>query len=663
MNKSNDLIESIVEQYPSNLRDFSSQYGSNSARSYAVGNICKRPEIYPLYGDSSQALVFRTYGPWWINMPSYKKTKKNFKRWENEFTSRDFIDIEYSNLVYPCISLNIYETYNPGSLEVVYVGEENNNNGNIIWHRVWKFPESFSITLRNNQEIFIENGRQQMNDLFPNHVNTATSALQSLHLNTDHEQISKIYTHHTYPPAARFPRILKIPLIDKVSFPTRHIRLEFDHCTANYYIEIDTITLCGQISNFNQSLPKQIISKQEENFELNYFENNLIKLPFDLLFLICSYLDLYSLIQFSSTCRYLRQQCLHPLQFHSLNLQPYWNGITNDTIENFFLEHCIQTKYLSLSWTKSIQYSSFNQLLNICSNKLIQLNLACCQYLTGEYIQIIVNYCKNIEILNLENCSYLTNLDFIPLKNLHHIRSLNVYRTKIDYRTLLPLIDNNKEHLEDINLGSCQNLIDTVGIVKLIFARCINLRSIDLWRASNLTSNCYLSIIGLSHDIQEEERRFSNLSINEQEELAIIYSLVNLPIEINSIIHMTYLREIDIGWTDPPAGFIQNFVQQVGHSLIKIFLTACRRVSNEDIIAISENCLQLRQLDVLGSNIIQEETMECILKNCLYIEFLDLSFCSKISDEKISNWICQYKNCFKRSYQPIHNDDIYSEFA
>ncbi|CAF4220978.1 unnamed protein product, partial [Rotaria sordida] len=34
--------------------------------------------------------------------------------------------------------------------------------------------------------------RQQMNDLFPNHVNTATSALQSLHLNTDHEQISKI---------------------------------------------------------------------------------------------------------------------------------------------------------------------------------------------------------------------------------------------------------------------------------------------------------------------------------------------------------------------------------------------------------------------------------------------------------------------------------------
>jgi F-box/leucine-rich repeat protein 4 len=89
----------------------------------------------------------------------------------------------------------------------------------------------------------------------------------------------------------------------------------------------------------------------------------------------------------------------------------------------------------------------------MCSINLIQLNLACCQYLTGQYIKTIVNYCPNIEILNLENCVALNNLDFIPLKYLNHIRSLNVYRTKIDYRTLLPLIENNKKYLENINLG------------------------------------------------------------------------------------------------------------------------------------------------------------------------------------------------------------------
>ena len=131
----------------------------------------------------------------------------------------------------------------------------------------------------------------------------------------------------------------------------------------------------------------------------------------------------------------------------------YWKSITNDAIDNFFLHHCIQTRYISLAWTKSIGYSPFNQLLNICSDNLVQLNLACCQYLKKEFIEAIADCCPNIEILNFENCYCLDGQDFMPLKNLHRIRSLNVYRTKIDYRTLLPLINNNKEHLENVNLG------------------------------------------------------------------------------------------------------------------------------------------------------------------------------------------------------------------
>jgi F-box and leucine-rich repeat protein 4 len=176
-------------------------------------------------------------------------------------------------------------------------------------------------------------------------------------------------------------------------------------------------------------------------------------LPFDILCMICSYLDLRSLVRLSSTCRSFHRQCLDSLQFQSLNLQPYWNGITNYSIEHFFVDHCEQTRYLSLAWTRSIQYSSFKQLLNSCSTNIIQLNLACCQYLTGSYIEVIVQHCPLLEILNLDNCVSLTNMDFLPLKYLHHIRSLNIYRTKIDYRTLLPLIQNNRQHLENINLG------------------------------------------------------------------------------------------------------------------------------------------------------------------------------------------------------------------
>lgn len=83
---------------------------------------------------------------------------------------------------------------------------------------------------------------------------------------------------------------------------------------------------------------------------------------------------------------------------------------------------------------------------------------------------------------------------------------------------------------------------------------------------------------------------------------------------------------------------------------------------NEDIFAIAKNCPKLRQLDILGSSIVQPDAIERILQNCLSIEFIDLSFCSRISAETIETWCSQYKNCFKRSYTPITIDDIYTEF-
>jgi len=440
----------ITEQTPNRIHRASSQYGSDRAHSYSIGNICGNVQIYPAYGDAVEALVFRTYGPWWIDLPSYREHRQGFFRPEYEFTSRDFVEIEFPNYVYRGESLNIYETYNPGSVEVVYIGQDDPSNGHITWHEVWRFPQDFRICLRNDDEILVRNGRQQMNDLFPNEIDSLVSSMKSLHLTTDNQLIERINTKHSYPPAARFPRILKIPLDGSYPFPFKFIRIEFDHSTANYYIEIDTVRLCGDISvvNLSHSTPKSIPNKpiEQTNFDLT-------KLPFDILCLINSYLDLRSLVHLSMTCRYLREQSLHALQFRSLNLQPYWNRITDQSINAFFSRHCSQTRWLSLAWTQSIQFDSFKNLLTNCSQNLIQLELSCCQYLTKDSIQTIVDNCSNIQILNLESCYSLTNFDFIPLQHLSHLRSLNVYRTKIDFRTLLPLIYRNREHFEHINLG------------------------------------------------------------------------------------------------------------------------------------------------------------------------------------------------------------------
>ena len=190
----------------------------------------------------------------------------------------------------------------------------------------------------------------------------------------------------------------------------------------------------------------------------NPSEIGLTEIPFDVLLLIFSRLDLRSLTQLSSTCRYFHELCLHPSQFLSLDLQPYWNGVNNASIDDFFQYRCSQTRHLSLAWSKSIGLASFTALLTACSDHLLQLNLACCQYLTGAHIEAIAQHCSNLQVLSLANCTSLDNLQFLPLTALQHIRSLNVYRTSIDYRTLLPLINSNRQHFERINLGKRRNM-------------------------------------------------------------------------------------------------------------------------------------------------------------------------------------------------------------
>ena len=160
MTEQNQSEKETISLIPEKVLNNSSQYGSLGSQYYNLDNICTQPQVYPLYGDSTNALVFRTYGPWWINLPSYRTHTRQFKRPEKEFTSRDFIEIEYPVLVLTCLTIDVYETYNPGSLVAAYVGKEY-EHGKISWHQVWKFPDPFSIVLRNGEEIFIENGKKK----------------------------------------------------------------------------------------------------------------------------------------------------------------------------------------------------------------------------------------------------------------------------------------------------------------------------------------------------------------------------------------------------------------------------------------------------------------------------------------------------------------------
>lgn len=102
-----------------------------------------------------------------------------------------------------------------------------------------------------------------------------------------------------------------------------------------------------------------------------------------------------------------------------------------------------------------------------------------------------------IESLSLSSCTNVTlgeeaymQLDqcdsFEPIKNLKHLKSLNLYRTMINTESVIAIVKSCKE-LRAINLGSCVNIVDFDRVCDTLAEHNTQIESLDLWRAYSLT--------------------------------------------------------------------------------------------------------------------------------------------------------------------------------
>ena len=53
-----DKKSTVISQFAKQVTDFSSQYGSETSISYTASNLAGRGNIFPVYGDFTQACVF-----------------------------------------------------------------------------------------------------------------------------------------------------------------------------------------------------------------------------------------------------------------------------------------------------------------------------------------------------------------------------------------------------------------------------------------------------------------------------------------------------------------------------------------------------------------------------------------------------------------------------
>lgn len=340
-------------------------------------------------------------------------------------------------------------------------------------------------------------------------------------------------------------------------------------------------------------------------------------LPDELIHYIFSFLELIDLITAAFTCRLFSRHCFDPVWYKELDLKPYWSLITDVTLDHL-QNCCTSTEKLDLTWSgpyEAVTCHGIFRFLQKCGSNLVCLRLSCCQFVNGEVIKAISKFCPNLEELDLQSCSSESSLSeylLLELANLKRMKRINFYRVPVKDHLLKQLIQSYR-NLQHLNLGDCHHITECDTIMQLLSKHCRGLVSLDLWR------NRSLSDVG-------------------------IMSLAD---------GCTLLEELDVGWCSTVINAAEciSCLTSKCRKLKKLFLTALRSVSDDVINALANNCPDLEQVDVLGTGLIHPHSITRLLKECKKLRFLDISFCSQLSNKFVENLRSRYPNVsIKKSF-------------
>lgn len=481
-------------------------------------------------------------------------------------TGQDFIDVQYQKPVYPD-RVNVYETYNGGCIRRVWAGD-----GKGKWKLLWQKLVFYS------------------------------------------PKSSTIFS----------------PKLHRIQFLTSVIRIEIDSSLADYYPEIDAVSLIGtECSSPTQELLKLSVSGLSQKIialgihnattDLNVIDNMLQSyhstqstsksnclhhLPEEVLRMILSHLDLHSLCSCACVSTTLHTACQDPSLFTSITLKPYWYCVNRSALEWLSVRaHLLQ--HLDLSWCGAygiFDAADFNWFIKKVGNRLRTLRLESCQFLNNETLYWISACCSSLQELNLNGCRRIESSAFWHLGKLHQLERLVLDSTEIELPILLVNLQSMAS-LIHLSIASCPNLSHCLDeIVRWLYRYKPGIRSLDVWRSGHLSSNGMEFLVGLIH-----------------------------------------LEELDIGWCGLPQN--GNGISQLAKrcpGLKKLFLTATRVITDIDLKTIALCCPQLRQLDLLGNSYITPEGCSRILENCKKLQLLDVSYCRQIEESTVITWKNRY---------------------
>ncbi|XP_033326339.2 F box and leucine-rich-repeat gene 4 [Megalopta genalis] len=655
----------FCEQYVKDVRDFSSQYGSNISISYTAYNIAGFPSKFPDYGDFPQAFVMRTYGPWWNKAPS--RLIDYMPQNNEDVVSQDYIDLEFYEPVYP-IRVSIYETYNPGSVVGVWA---QNLEGK--WIQLWSGvpqivlhkPRIFSprlplcnfmtkmIRLEFNHNLldyyteldavsligtsnFIvpyKSRNQSLNDFIQQLGYFKQSSDDKYNMTPDYLKASydlevlkgTISKHCMIFESTIVDNIFKGNIVSKIGQHYQFVPPLEEACNSlQQFLQEDfpKLTRDIQFSKSNTLFEQDNLSRDRFPIPSSDYEyqtcGSFSALPDETVLKILKNLDLRSLCCLCRVNKHFNNIARDALLYTSLNLRPYWYCL--DTLAlNYLAPRCKYLQQLDLSWCGNynmIKYQDFIHFIHTSGTLVTHLRLNCCKFVNDAVILEISTVCKDLKELCLRNCIGITNEGFSKLENLELLERLELYRTNIETATLCTILKNNIR-MRHLNLAGMHDRLNIDEVAVQLGSSCPHLESVDFWKAQTLT-----------------------------------------PHGVRALSHCSKLREIDFGWCGgmgAPGDSLRALLSSCPH-LEKVFLAALRGLTDRDLEPLLL-CQRLQQLDLLGARSLTPDRCYEFLLFCQKLEMIDLSFCDGINDFIVQEWRQLFPRVsIKRSFQVIGSD-------
>ncbi|XP_049873276.1 F-box/LRR-repeat protein 4 [Pectinophora gossypiella] len=442
------------------------------------------------------------------------------------------------------------------------------------------------------------------------------------------------------------PRIFSPP-IREMNFPSRVLRLEFNHRLLPYYTELDAVLLKGKepasvvrikntfsystlfipktppivekgqllnrilASNLHQSIviPNNNCVKQKQ-IDTGPPLGDFHRLPDETILCVMKYLDMQSLCRCAQVNRHFNRLASDAILYRSIDLRPYWHCVQSQVLVTLSMR-CKFLQKLDLSWCGSHRMIKSLYVVNFLKDsgaELTHLRMNCCKFVDNSVLKTIVDTCSGLQELCLRSvvgCS-----EWGCLAALKRLKRLDLYRTDITTLATVSIIRANPG-LQHLNVGSCKMISAMDEVAIALGTNCPNLISVDFWKSYSLTPN-----------------------------------------GIRALHNCRKLQELDVGWCLQAGGSGEWLSWLSGGELRKLFLGALRGVCDRDLRALLPRMPRLSQLDLLGVRAVTPDICEAILAECKDLRLLDVSFCDQIQESQVLEWREHYPHVsIKRSFQ------------